>query len=60
MRLHELNQLGTPEVSQEVMGNELNWTKINSDFFPELIAHFEWIREYVKPIDLYREPRGGR
>lgn len=57
MRLHELNQLGTPEVSQEVMGNELNWTKIDSDFFPELITHFEWIREYVKPNDIYREPR---
>lgn len=57
MRLHELNQLGTPEVSHEVMGNELNWTKIDSDFFPELIAHFEWIREYVKPNDIYREPR---
>lgn len=57
MRLHELNQLGTPEVSQEVMGNDLNWTKVDSDFFPELIAHFEWIRQYVKPIDLYREPR---
>lgn len=57
MRLHELNQLGIPEVSQEVLGNDLNWTKVNSDFFPELIAHFEWIRQYVKPIDLYREPR---
>nr|DAX86672.1 MAG TPA: peptidase [Caudoviricetes sp.] len=57
MRLHELNQLGTPEVSHEVMGNELNWTKIDSDFFPELIVHFEWIREYVKPNDIYREPR---
>lgn len=60
MRLHELNQLGTPdipEVSHEVMGNELNWTKFNSDFFPELVSHFEWIRQYVKPIDIYREPR---
>ena len=60
MRLHELNQLGTPdipEVSHEVMGNELNWTKFSSDFFPELVSHFEWIRQYVKPIDIYREPR---
>lgn len=60
MRLHELNQLGTPdipEVSHEVMGNELNWTKFNSDFFPELVSHFEWIRQYVKPIDIYHEPR---
>lgn len=60
MRLHELNQLGAPdipEVSHEVMGNELNWTKFNSDFFPELVSHFEWIRQYVKPIDIYREPR---
>lgn len=54
MSLINLNNLGSIDVSHEVMGGEGNWTKINSDFFPEVVAHFEWIRQNVNPSDLYK------
>lgn len=54
MSLINLNNLGSIDVSHEVMGGEGNWTKINSDFFPEVVAHFEWIRQNVNLSDLYK------
>lgn len=46
-----------PEVSQELMLNEGNWTKVDSDLFPELIDHFRWIRRNVQPRKLYSDPK---
>lgn len=45
------------EVSQELMLNEGNWTKVDSDLFPELIDHFRWIRRNVHPRKLYSDPK---
>lgn len=57
MRLHELNQLGNTEVSQEYVGNSTNWVNIESGLFSELADHFRWIRRMIKPSDFYREPK---
>ena len=57
MNISNLNNLGMPEVSQELMLNEGNWTKVDSDLFPELIDHFRWIRRNVHPRKLYSDPK---
>lgn len=57
MNISKLNNLGMPEVSQELMLNEGNWTKVDSDLFPELTDHFKWIRRNVHPRKLYSDPK---
>lgn len=46
-----------PEVSQELMLSEGNWTRVDSDLFPELTDHFKWIRRNVHPRKLYSDQK---